>query len=419
MADGVFQESLSLVRQWARLAPAARLLIGCRAARSVGQGALVVDFALYLHALGWTALEMGAVYTAGLLSGAALTLLSGPLSDRVGRKPFLIGYGLLQALAALVALWSSQPAWLVSAAVAGAYGRGANGAAGPFGPVEQAWLSADLPREDFGWVYSLNAAVGYVGMGVGAGLAGLPPLWRHLLPGALAFRPLFLLALIGGLLPVLLLSRLPDVRGPLPGRASPRAASPRPEPRSDPRGEGGLLLRLIGINTLNGLAIGMIGPFMAYWFLLRFGEGAGAIGPVMAAGFLLASASALWTGWLTRRLGTVRAVVAMRLAGLVLFVLLPLAPSYALASLCYVLRAACNRGTSGARQAVGLNLVGPGRRGLAASLNSASMQIPRGFGPIIGGWLLGADFLVLPMLLAAFLQATYLALYQITFRDIR
>ena len=147
----------------------------------------MVDFALYLHALGWTALDIGAV-ACRPPERRKFALLSGPLSDRVGRKPFLIGYGMLQALAALAALWSSQPAWLVPAAVVGAYGRGANGAAGPYGPVEQAWLSADLAGEDFDWVYSLSAAVGYVGMEVGAGLAGLPPLWRHLLPGPLACR---------------------------------------------------------------------------------------------------------------------------------------------------------------------------------------------------------------------------------------
>ena len=78
----------------------------------------------------------------------------------------------------------------------------------------------------------------------------------------------------------------------------------------------------------------------------------------------------------------------------------------ALAALCYVLRAACNRGTAGARQAVGVALVGPARRGLAASLNSASMQIPRSLGPIIGGVLLDADLLALPLLLAAILQGS-------------
>ncbi|MGH7066176.1 MAG: MFS transporter [Acetobacteraceae bacterium] len=397
-----------------RLSPNARRLIACRAARSVGQGALVVDFALYLHTLGWSAFEMGLVYMAGLLVGAAFTILSGPLSDRVGRRPFLIGYSVVQALAGLAALASGRPEWLVPAAVAGAFGRGANGAAGPFGPVEQAWLSADLQPPDFGWVYSLNSAVGFAGMAAGAGLAGLPALWRHWLPGALAYRPLFLLVLIGALIPLALLFGMVDRPGPLTG---PPAAH-RPSTPPDRRGERGLLLRLTGINSLNGLAIGIIGPFMALWFQLRFGQGPATIAPVMAAGFLLGAFGALGTGWLTRRIGVVRAVVTTRLIGLVLLVLLPFAPSYLLAAVCYTIRGAFNRGSAGARQAVGLALVGPGRRGLAASVNSASMQIPRSIGPIIGGVLLDADFLVLPLLLAAALQAVYLALYEITFRNV-
>lgn len=401
---------------WAlgQLSPNVRRLIACRAARSVGQGALVVDFSLYLHALGWSAFEMGLVYMTGLLVGALFTLLWGPLSDRAGRKPFLVGYSLVQVLAALAALYSGRPEWLVPAAILGTFGRGANGAAGPFGPVEQAWLSADLARADFGWVYSLNSAVGLAGMAGGAALASLPGVWQRWLPGALAYRPLFLLVLAGALIPLALLPGIADHRGPLAATHDGRARAERPDPRS----ERGLLLRLVGINSLNGLAIGIIGPFMALWFQLSFGQGPGAIGPVMAAGFLLGAFSALGTGWLTRRLGTVHAVVAMRLAALVLLVLLPFAPTYPLAAVCYVLRGACNRGTSGARQAVGLALVGPGRRGLAASLNSASMQIPRGFGPVIGGVLLDADFLALPLLLAAVLQAGYLIFYEITFRNV-
>jgi len=397
-----------------RLSPSARRLIACRAARSVGQGALVVDFALYLHALGWSAFQIGLLYTASLLSGAVLTLLSGPLSDRLGRKPFLIGYSVVQGLAALAALLSARPEWLVPAAIAGTFGRGANGAAGPFGPVEQAWLSADLTASDFGWVYSLNAAVGFFGMAAGAGLAGLPALWRHWLPGALAYRPLFLLSLAGALIPLVLLLGLGDRRGPLPARFGP-AKQPKP---LDPRRERGLLLRLVGINTLNGLAVGVIGPFMALWFQMRFGQGPATIAPVMAVGFVLGAFSALGTGWLTRRFGTVRSVVAMRLAGLVLLFLLPFAPTYPLAAVCYALRGACNRGTAGARQAVGLALVRPSRRGLAASLNSGSMQIPRSLGPLIGGALLDADHLVLPFLFAAGLQAAYLALYQLAFGNV-
>ncbi|MGH6968576.1 MAG: hypothetical protein ACREEN_05685, partial [Stellaceae bacterium] len=92
-----------------RMSPTARLLVTCRAVRSVGQGALVVDFALYLHALDWGAVQIGVIYMGGLVLGAALTLLTGPLSDRVGRKPFLIGYEATQVLAALVALATASP----------------------------------------------------------------------------------------------------------------------------------------------------------------------------------------------------------------------------------------------------------------------------------------------------------------------
>lgn len=406
---------LSVLAILKRLTPTARMLIACRMARSLGQGALIVDFALYLHALNWSATQMGAVYMGGLLLGAALTLAAGGLSDRIGRKPFLIGYGVAQMMAALIALITTQPVLLVIAAVTGAFGRGANGAAGPFGPVEQAWLSETLEEKEFGPFYSFNTAIGYGGMATGALLAATPALWRAELPGALAFRPLFLLTLFGAALTLVLLPRMTDARKATQARQKERA---RGTATMSWGKEFGMLYRLMGINALNGLAAGMIGPFMAYWFHLRYGAGPAAIGPVIALGFILASVASVWTAWLTRRLGVARAVVVTRLAGVTLFALLPFAPSYGLAAACYVLRAAFNRGSAGARQAVGLRLVGPARRGLAASLNAASMQIPRAIGPVIGGILLDTGLLALPMLIAAALQAVYLTLYGITFRSL-
>lgn len=50
------------------LSPTARILIASRAVRSLGQGALAVDFALYLAALHWNAVQMGGVYMGALSS---------------------------------------------------------------------------------------------------------------------------------------------------------------------------------------------------------------------------------------------------------------------------------------------------------------------------------------------------------------
>jgi MFS family permease len=421
MASSRVSELYAVLR---RLSPTARLLIVCRAVRSLGQGVLVVDFALYLSALHWSAVQMSAVYTGGLLLGAALTLVAGPVSDWVGRKPFLFWYGISQVAAGLIGLLTTDPLWLGTAAVVGAFGRGANGAAGPFGPVEQAWLSDNLPDEDYGPVYSLNTAVGYGGMAAGAFLAALPAAWAAWLPGDLRYRPLFLFVLVGALITLWLLPRMTEARiavragddGTPAAPAAPAAQRAAARPVGDWAHQRGMLVRLVGINALNGLASGVIGPFMAYWFHLRYGAGAAAIAPVIALGFVLASVASLWTAWLTRRVGTALAVVLTRLAGVALLAVLPFAPTYGAAAACYVLRAAFNRGSAGARQAVGVKLVDPAHRGLAASLNAISMQIPRAVGPILGGVLLETNLLALPMLIAAALQAAYLTLYGITFR---
>ncbi len=188
-----------------------------RTLRSVGQGALVVDFALYLHALGWSGVAIGLVLSAGGLFGAALSLLVGVSSDRLRRRPFLIGYEIVSLLATGVVLITARPAALATAAIVAGFGRGANGAAGPFSPAEQAWLAEAVAPLRRGWVYSLNAALGFFGMGAGALLAILPSLWQPWLAGALAYRPLFALvgaASIGNL--ALLAGAQKRYRRPLP-----------------------------------------------------------------------------------------------------------------------------------------------------------------------------------------------------------
>lgn len=69
---------------------ATRLLLTTQFVRSIGQGALAVDFTLYLHALGWSAVSISALLSAALMIGVALTLFAGPLSDRGGRRLFSV-----------------------------------------------------------------------------------------------------------------------------------------------------------------------------------------------------------------------------------------------------------------------------------------------------------------------------------------
>lgn len=394
-----------------RLDQKSRRLIAARGIRGVAQGLLVVDFALYLRALSWPAASIGALFAAGMAVSIVLTMLLGPLSDRIGRKWFLLGYEAAQITAAAIALITSEPLWLGLAAMASGYGRGATGATGPFSPIEQSWLAAGLTPGQIAHAFRLNMAVGFIAMGVGSLLAGLPgwiSRWSAgWLAGPLAYRSIFAVAGLAAILCFALLLTIaePPVRPSEPDEA--------PSQRGDERRR---LTGLIGVNLLNGLGISMVGPFLAYWFQLRFGAGPEAIGPVMSAGFVLAGLSTLATRRLITRLGLVDAVIVMRIFGLVFLLLLPFSPSFAIAAALHILRSTFSRATAGARQALTVQLVSPQRRGLAVSLGTVSSQIPRALGPLLGGLLFDADLLAAPFLAAALFQGAYLALYRRLFR---
>ncbi|TAM57019.1 MAG: MFS transporter [Acidobacteria bacterium] len=383
--------------------------MAARAARSVGQGAMVAAFALYLHALGFTASAIGAVLAAGALFGALLTAVVGPLSDRRGRRGLLLVYETMTAATAAVALATADTHVLVAAAVIGGFGRGANGAAGPFAPVEQAWLARLLPRAQRGHVFSLNSALGFAGMAIGAVLAaGL-----HLALGGASLvnvdRALFALPLAGAIASFFLVLGAEDpALAPLAASAAEQTARRRRENRH--------LAVLAAANGLNGFGIGMVGPLMAYWFARRYGHDLASIGPAIALSFVLGAAGSVLAGRMVLRHGVVGTVWRMRLVGLVLLALTPLSPSFGLAVALYAVRAAFNQGTAGVRQALAAGLTDARRRGLASTLNNLSLQIPRAAGPLLAGALLHRGHLELPFFIAAAFQLAYLIVYTRAFR---
>ncbi|BBF65405.1 MFS transporter [Acidithiobacillus sp. 'AMD consortium'] len=384
--------------------------MGARAARSVGQGALVVDFALYLHALHWSALTIGLLYSASLLVGAVATLLVGPLSDQYGAKGFLLGYEAVQLIAASIALSTAQPVWLTLAAVLGGFGRGANGGAGPFAPAEQSWMSRSVTRGQWGQVFHLNTSIGLLGMAAGATLATLPGILAGVLPGTEAYRLLFLVVLLGSLICLLFLGAAKESTVDTASAVQSEQIQTAPPEVRKPIWR--VLLTFGTINALNGLGIGMVGPLMAYWFHLRFGVGPAAIGGAMALAFVSAAVMSLIGLRLIRRFGLVGTVLRMRLLGLALLLALPFAPFFWVAMLLFIARAALNQGSIGSRQALFLGLVGKSQRGLAATVNSLSVQAPRSIGPTITAMFFQAEMLVTPFLVAGALQGAYLYFFQ-------
>lgn len=398
--------------QFRYLHPTTKRLLLTRTLRSIGQGALVVDFTLYLHALNWSPTAIGLLLTTSGIAASGLSLLVGLTSDILKRKPILFVYEAITLISSLAIIFSSQTWILIAASILGGFGHGSNGAAGPFSPAEQAWLAEEIPAGQRGLIYSLNAALGFFGMGIGALCAILPVIWSSVLPGAAAYRPLFGLVSLAALGGLLLLSGANEknfsktILNHQKGQSIDKLRDQ----------ENHALMKVVMVNIFNGFAVGLTGPLMSYWFLKRFGVGAESIAPVMAITFIITGVLSFYTGALTKRIGITSSVVLERFIGVVLLGILPLMPSYELASIVYLFRSVFNRSSSGAQQALTIGLVRDERRGLASSLNSVSNQIPRSIGPGIAAYLIRLGQLSLPFYIATVLQAIYLLLYYRVFR---
>ncbi|MCY0875491.1 MAG: MFS transporter [Firmicutes bacterium] len=394
-------------------------LIAIRALRSVGQGAMVVDLTLYLKDLHWSGVAIGGVTSAAGLVGAALILVVGILSDRIGRRPFLLVYEALTVISACVASLTTYGVWLVLVIVIAGFGRGQSGAAGPFSPAEQALLARYVDRIDRGRVFSLNNAVGFVGMALGALLGGWPALQTHTAP-LLAYRPVFWVVAVLSLVCVAIVWQIreektdarPDSsRAESPATAETLAQAERQIRKKENRNMATLAM----VNILNGLAVGLTGPMMAYWFSIRYGASTAQIGATLAISFLLTGLFSIVSGRMASRVGMVKSVTWMRVIGSAVMLALPFMPNFALASALFVIRSAVNRGTQGNRNALSASLTRDKRRGLATSINALSMRLPSSLGPTISGYLFDADLLSLPLILTAVLQLVNAGLYQWAF----
>ena len=399
----------------APISSTARRILAARFWRSIAQGALVVDLALYLNDLHWSGTAIGGVLSGAGLAGSAFGLLIGFASDRFGRKQFLLFYEAVGCVCGVVAFLTSNTPLLAAAIVFGGFGRGANGAAGSFASAEDAWLAESVEPIERGYVFSVKSSIGFAGMALGALMAMLPPLWSNAIGSAASHRLLFLTVVLGGVVNLLILRKATEQKRMPPPSAN--EACPQP-PEETHRHENRFLFRLMWINAFNGLAVGLTGPLMSYWFAKRFGVGAELIAPVMAGTFFAVAVVAQFTGEMGRRSGMVNVLLWTRWSGLGLLLILPLMPIYALAALVHILRTALISGTIGTRQALVVSAVRSERTGLASSLNTFSGRLPQAIGPTLAGSCIGAGWFMTPFYLGAVFQGAYIFLFDRLFRQV-
>ncbi|MDR4887377.1 MFS transporter [Fredinandcohnia sp. QZ13] len=385
--------------------PVVKKLMLVNTIRSIGQGMMVVVLALYLDTIGWSAIQIGAVLAAGGLLGVFLAPPIGIYSDRIGRKPFVLFSELLTAACALIGITTTNPILLFIALTFSGFGKADAGSASPFAPAEQAWLAAFIKPSERGKIYSLNNALSFFGMAAGAMLVGTMSISSGTSSYQLAFYVTFAFSLVTA---SIILTTKGETRVQQKKAPNPKQTIQDTQMTKE---ENTAILKLAGINVLNGIAIGLTGPMMAYWFSVKFGVSSGQIGSTLALTFFATGMTSIYQARISHKYGTVHSIVMVRYIACLLLLLMPLLSSYALVSILYLFRTALNRGSQGAQQALSVSLTRGHRIGFASSIHLLSMRLPMSIGPYLAGYLFGLGALALPFYLAAGLQGSFAYFY--------
>lgn len=394
------------------------LLMLARVAMSGVRALAGVIVPIYLTLIGFSPTRIGVLFAIVTLASALLTGTVGLLADRIGRKPFLIAFPLLAALAGLVfAVTRNLPLLFVFAAL-GSFGRGSGaggGAIGPYSPAEQAFIADVTPTRVRNSVFGRIAFASAVGAVIGNSLAALPGLVARF--GGLAqaeayqlgFVPVVILALAAGLLAV-------PIANPKLSRA-PRRERRRLVQLSRP--SWSLLVRLWATNSVNGLAIGFVGPFITLWFYRRYGVGAGSIGLLYTVINIATMLSILSAANLAGRFGLVRTIVIGRTFQGLLLIPMVLMPNFWLAGLVYLVRMLAQRIAMPLRQSYVMAMVPPTERATVAGFSNLPSQGTSVLSPTPAGFLFEHVALALPFVAGAVLQVVNTGLYWLFFHNRR
>ena len=392
-----------------------RVILAARVAMSLGRAIASVVTAIYLAAIGFSAIEIGVLFVAVTAASALMSAAIGLLADRWGRKPFLVVVPLIAAGAAVVYAELRVTSLLFVAGALGSFGRGAGAGAGnvgPYQPAESALVADSVLGDRRAVAFGRIAFASSLGALVGGLAAEVVRTTRHMTAAqtTAAYRPAFLiaagLAVVAGLLALLLHE---------PSRP-PKAAAAGRRPRFRwPRQSWSALWRFWVTNGTNGAAIGLFGPFVSYWLYRRYGAAPGTIGVLFAIVNLGSLFSALVAARVARRIGTVRAIVVVRAVGGALLIPMVLAPVLWIAGVIYFVRMVVQRVGLPLRQSFTQDMAHPEERASVAALSNLPAQATMAAGQTAAGYLFDEVSLAAPFELAGLLQMVNALVYGLLF----
>ena len=391
------------------------VLMASRGIRAFAFSYLGVVFAIYLSQLGYSTVTIGLVISTASASGAVLTVLWGFLSDRFGRKKILMLLAALTMVSNLIYVFFSHLVFILSAVIIANVGAGGSGGGGqgggPFNPVEQALLAEKCTPENRNRIFSTNAFVGSLMGSLGALVSGLPQYlqeswgWQSV-P---SYKPLFALTMLFSVILIFAYSTINEQH------------IPRKREKTNPKrtARSGFVTKIALLGMVDNLGAGLVGPLISYWFFRRFGVELKSLGFMFFLSYFFAALSFLAAPVLARHMGVVKTMAFSHGLASMIYLFLPLAPSFSIAAAMTVVRSFLAYMDNPLRSSFIMGIVRPEDRGSAAGITTLSRHVPVAVSPTISAYLMQSFSLNVPIFIGGFLQLFHDCVFYFLFRDVK
>jgi MFS family permease len=386
-----------------------RLLV-TRALRGLADGAVSVLLPSYLTAIGFSALQVGAIVFGTLIGSAALTLWIGLAAHRLGRRYVMLAACALMfatgiGFATVTAFW---PLFVI--AVAGTLNPSA-GDVSLFLPVEQAALAETVAARDLTAIFSRYNVAGAMAGAIGALASALPAIIaaRMHANAVAAERSGFIAYAILALTATSIYWRLTSAI-----EAEPLMPGARPLAQSR-----AIVIRLAALFSLDSFGGGLaIQSLLALWLFRRFQLSIRAAASFFFITGLLGAFSQLASSWLVARIGRIRTMAYTHIPANLCLMIAGTMPTAGLALAFLLLRASMSSMDVPARQSYVMAMVPPEERAAAASVTNVPRSLASAMAPLPAGALLNYSLFGWPLILGGACKLVYDALLLAQFRSV-
>jgi len=383
-----------------KISSEAKLLIYSSFIIGLTQGFMWVDFPVYLDQIGYSPFQIGVVLTFNTFIGALLMLPIGSLSDKYGRKNFIVIARLVSSAAfILLTIFTGFFEILLAVSIMGI--SFANS-----GSSFMALLTEKTEVSTRNSVFVFSSFISGIASSAGMLLGAVPPYLSKYFQFSLvnSYRVLFAIALVGSfvsLLPIL------KIKESYRGHQGKIALFPKASKK---------IVTRLSVLGMIGLGAGVLVRIFPLWFYLRYDTNVNILGPLFSITQFLTAVASLLTPLMAKIMGEIKTIVYTEAASVAILIAIPLMPLYYLAGILYVLRSLLMNMSAPIQNSFIMGLIPENERALSSSIINFFDSMPRSFGPFISGIFIQLGYLDLPFFFTALLYSFSVVGFYVLFR---